>query len=246
MDTNLLQYDPLEDDKSLVGYLDHMGSDGAIVEDARVSYQNDAFYYGEVPADVSVLLEMRPQIPFDAERDTKLLRFLLKNSHTSPLEHSYIKFHVACPLFVKYQWTRHRTWSYWNLNEVSRRYTSEEIEVYIPKVLRGQAAKNRQASEGTITDPRALASYKHAVRSAVERYDLLIQDGVARELARAVLPEALYTRFHATANLHNILHYHKLRDDPHAQLEIRKYAECIGHIVQALFPYTWMAYKEVA
>lgn len=219
--------DPLQDGKSLVELVQHMGSDEMIVRAARVSFAND-------------------KRPFEPESDAKLIRYLINNQHSSPLEHCYVTFHISCPLFVKYQWTRHRTWPYWNLNEVSRRYTSEDIEVWIPKELRGQAVKNRQASEGVANNQaRLLSAYREGVQDAVYIYNYLIDQGVAREQARAVLPEALYTRFYATANLHNIFHYHKLRDDEHAQPEIREYARCIGHITEELFPLAWLAYKEM-
>ena len=106
-----------------VGLIDHLGTESTIVNAARVSF-------GKLKADMD-------------ERDVKLLEYLIDNRHTSPLEHIVFTFSIHCPLFVRGQWHRHRTWSY---NEISRRYTEIDMEFYTPEVLRRQAESNRQAS----------------------------------------------------------------------------------------------------
>ncbi len=216
-----MQYDPLGDGLSDLSLIDHMGDDSSIVRAARVSYSGD------------------DRTGVDLEGDAKLLRYLLRHGHTSPLEHTAVTFHVKCPLFVRSQWHRHRIASY---NEVSRRYTSEEIEFYYPTELRMQDVKNRQGSVGTWIGEEDYHWYmRDCVKNCLELYEKMLADGIAREQARMFLPQNLYTRFYYTANLHSILHFYRLRADEHAQWEIRQYAQAIGDIMGQLFPVTWSA-----
>lgn len=215
-----MSYDPLNDGLSRLELVDSMGCDDSIVRAARVSYSGD------------------DTTGKDPERDRKLLRYLLDNGHTSPLEHTAVTFHVKCPLFVRSQWHRHRMASY---NEVSRRYTSEEIEFYFPPLLRAQDTKNKQGSLESIKNLELTSLLHDQTKMAYDAYQMLIDAGVGREQARMVLPQNLYTRFYYTANLHSILHFYRLRADEHAQWEIRVYAEAIGEIMSNLFPVTWTA-----
>lgn len=224
-----MQYDPLNDGKSLVEYVRHMGNDKDIVDSARVSFANDGRDWDEI-------------------EDTKLINFLIRNRHSSPLEHSYVKFHVKCPIYVSNQWRRHRTWPYFAINEVSRRYTDENIEIYIPHQLRQQSTTNRQASEGELSEVSNRSLLREISRKAnkdIELYSKLISNGVAREQARMVLPQNLYTRFYVTSNLHNLFHFLTLRQEQHAQEEIREYAKAIGEITRGLFPVAFEAYERV-
>lgn len=218
--------DPLADGISDLSVVQSMGSDLIVANAARVSYGKD-----------------RPV--WDAEKDPKLIRFLLKNKHTSPFEHCMATFHVACPLFVRSQWHRHRTWAY---NEISRRYTSEDIQFYVPKVWRAQDIKNKQSSLiGVIPEriQKEALAHETVVRShAIEAYNAMIGDGVSREQARMILPQNLYTRFYATASLHNIMHFCTLRSDQHAQWEIRVFSDAISKEMMRLFPVSWGAYEE--
>ena len=116
-----------------VGLLDHMGSEVSVVNAARVSFG-----------------KQRESMD---DRDVKLVEYLVKHQHTSPLEHVLFTFSVHCPLFVRSQWHRHRTWSY---NEISRRYTEVDLEFYVPVSVRAQAADNRQASVESTTVDQAL------------------------------------------------------------------------------------------
>ncbi len=213
-------YDPLGDGISRLEYIDHMGSDDSILRAARVSYYNDNEIYAP-------------------ERDEKLLHYLIDHNHTSPLEHTAVTFMVKCPLFIRSQWQRHRMASY---NEVSRRYTSEEIDFYIPPTLRVQDTKNRQASIGEyIGDVDFSGLIKEYDNTCYRLYQAMLDQNVARELARMVLPQNLYTRFYYTANLHSILHFYRLRADEHAQPEIQVYAKAISSIMSELYPITWKA-----
>ena len=196
-----------------VGLLDHMGSEATIVNAARVSFG-----------------KMRETM--DA-RDAKLLDYLISHRHTSPLEHLVFTFSVHCPLFVRSQWHRHRTWSF---NEISRRYTEEALTFYVPEQVRAQAADNRQAS---IPSPalnqaqcRKLISTHN--RAGLRLYEKLLALGVCREQARGVLPQNLMTTFWATVDLANLIHFLDLRDSEHAQAEIREYAVAIKQLARPL------------
>jgi thymidylate synthase (FAD) len=198
-----------------IGVLDSMGSEVSIVNAARVS-----------------LGRCRKAM---ADQDVKLLKYLLDHRHTSPFEHVVFTFSVHCPLFVRSQWQRHRTWSY---NEISRRYTEVDLEFYVPPVVREQAASNRQASIDPVhvdqTAARQLIDGQN--RAAVDAYKRLLEMGVCREQARGVLPQNLLTTFWATVNLHNLIHFLELRDDAGAQWEIRQYAVAIKALIQPQFP----------
>jgi thymidylate synthase (FAD) len=200
-----------------IGLLDHMGTETTAVNAARVSF-------GKIRGEMN-------------ERDVQLLEYLVSNRHTSPLEHIVFTFSVHCPLFIRSQWHRHRTWSY---NEISRRYTEEEIECYVPDKVRAQSADNRQASfESDKLDQAACTGLiTEQNRTAVALYEKLLAMGVCREQARGVLPQNLMTTFWATVDLHNLLHFLELRDSAHAQVEIAEYARAIKKLILPLVPNT--------
>lgn len=198
-----------------VGLLDHMGSEATIVNAARVSFG-------------------KRKETMD-EHDVKLLRYLIKNRHTTPLEHVVFTFIVHCPLFVRSQWHRHRTWSF---NEISRRYTQEDIEFFVPSVLRGQADNDRQASveSDEIAQEYCLEAIKKQHKVAFAIYEQLLADGVCREQARGVLPQNMMTTFWGSVDLNNLIKFLELRDDEHAQAEIREYAVAIKKLVKPFLP----------
>lgn len=198
-----------------VGLLDHMGAEIDIVNAARVSF--------------GVFRDSME------DRDKKLLKYLIDNKHTSPLEHVVLKFSIHCPLFIRSQWHRHRTWSF---NEISRRYTEDGVTFYVPEKLREQSANNRQASiESDTLDQEGCLNYIRAVhREALFAYNKLLQHGVCREQARGVLPQNMMTTFIGTVDLHNLIHFLALRDSAHAQAEIVEYAQAIKQLVRPLFP----------
>lgn len=173
------------------------------------------------------------------DKDLKLLAYLAKERHTSPFEHCSITLRVKVPLFVARQWMRHRTQSY---NEISRRYTSVDVDFFVPAKLRKQHKSNRQASEGVIEDENLLAEYQYSIQRAMRSYETLIAEGVCREQARAVLPQAMYTEFYATANLLNWLKFIELRDHEGAQQEIVEAAQGVRSILSTLYPHTTKAW----
>ena len=162
------------DGQGWVGLIDKMGTESSIVNAARVSF-------GKIKDNMD-------------EKDIVLLEYLIENRHTSPLEHLTFTFSVYCPLFVRGQWHRHRTWSY---NEISRRYTEVDIDFFTPKKLRQQAKVNRQASvdNPTFEDEKLIPSIAHHNKKSLELYEDLLKQGVCREQARGVLPQNMMVTF---------------------------------------------------
>jgi len=218
-----------DDNIGSVEYVQHMGDDLTIVNAARVSFGKQK----EV---------------IDA-KDKKLIKYLIQNRHTSTLEHNIVTFRFKVPLFVRGQHHRHRTWSY---NEISRRYTAENLEFFEPLTFRTQHKSNRQASNDEeqinpfIGDVKpSLVPAKgitacNAVRqhhaNSLKLYHDLLTAGVCREQARGVLPQNLYTEYYGTCNLNNLVKFLDLRLDSHAQWEIRKVAEACRDIAKELWP----------
>jgi thymidylate synthase (FAD) len=186
-----------------------MGSDLSVVSAARVSFNE------YLEPDFIYVLD---------ERDEKLIKFLAKHQHTSPFEHVTATFRLTVPMFIARQIMRHRTFSY---NEISRRYTSADIKLWYCDSWRGQSDKNLQCSSGQLTDHISTEIYKETVSKALIAYNALLDRGIAREQARAVLPQCTYTSFYMTGNLHNWMHFLKLRLDAHAQPEVQVVAEAI-------------------
>lgn len=226
----------LYDDK--VGYvelLNTMGTDKCIVDSARVSFNKDNYADNTITA-----------------KDSKLIKYLADHKHTSPFEHCTMTFRIKAPLFVARQHMRHRTWSY---NEVSRRYTSEGLEFYLPEEFRKQHEKNRQASTEEYINPvvsrihgthleyvtTAADLMKGHVRKSVKLYNDLLKAGVCREQARMALPQSMYTEYWCTANLLNIIKFLKLRLPEESQWEIRRLAEEMASLVKDMFPEAYKA-----
>jgi len=200
-----------------VKYIQHMGSDVMVVNSARTSFNNDLLDKTEL-----------------TEKDKKLLAYLAKHKHYTPFESCLLTVMVECPIAIRSQIMRHRTASY---NEVSRRYTSENIEFYQPNTLRQQDPKSKQSSYGVHKDSvPLLEEYTLHVTKAKVLYDKLIEAGVAKEQARFILPQCTYTRFYMTMNLRNWVHLLSLRLDSHAQEEVRFIALQIKEIMIPLFP----------
>jgi thymidylate synthase (FAD) len=208
-------------DHGFVRYVDHMGSDQRIVEAARVSYRSPS--KGE-------------------DADKKLLQYLYKNKHTSPFEMAKVTLNIKLPIFVMRQYVRHRMQ---NLNEVSARYTELPNEFYVPIKWRAQDPKNRQGSVAASELPHEAlsADLKDYCGKVYEMYQAMLALGVAREMARMVLPVNIYTEIYSCWDLKNLLHFITLREDSHAQAEIQEYGRAIKHICTSLFPWTMEAYE---
>jgi len=235
-------------DHGFVRVIDYMGDDGAVVQAARVSYGRGTRKVSE---------------------DAGLIRYLLRHRHTTPFEMCEIKLHVKLPIFVARQWIRHRTA---NVNEYSARYSVLDREFYLPspEALAAQATTNRQG-RGTALPPdqaqAVLDLLRRDAETAYHHYERLLAEpdaseasppapppegadaeapgfGLARELARINLPLNFYTQWYWKTDLHNLLHFLALRADPHAQAEIRAYAEAILSLVERWVPVTYQAFRD--
>jgi thymidylate synthase (FAD) len=224
-------------DHGFVRVIDYMGDDAAVVQAARVSYGRGTRRVSE---------------------DQGLLNYLMRHRHTTPFEMCEIKYHIKLPIFVARQWIRHRTA---NVNEYSARYSILDNEFYIPSPehLAAQATANRQGRGEVLEGPeaqRVLDLLREDAERAYAGYtELLNEDasgqaidpqrsGLARELARINLTLGFYTQWYWKIDLHNLMHFLSLRADPHAQYEIRAYAEVILDTVKRWVPMIYAAFLE--
>jgi|TARA_S200000501_G_scaffold194076_1_gene182885 thymidylate synthase (FAD) len=212
-------------DKGFVRLVDSMGGDDAIVQSARVSY-------GKGTSKLS--------------QDRGLIRYLMRHRHTTPFEMVEFKFHCKMPIFVARQWVRHRTA---NINEYSLRYSEARDEFYFPDPnhIEFQSAVNKQGRMGEVDKKlkqKVQAYFKEISDRSFEIYSELNEAGVARELARAILPVNLYTEWYWKNDLHNLLHFIGLRSDGHAQYEIRVFSDAMASYVKKVAPFAWEAYQD--
>ncbi len=215
-------------DKGYVNLINSMGGDESVVAAARVS--NDVDYTVASKGE---------------EADFKLIQYLIKHRHGTPFEHATFQFSVQAPLFVRSEWHRHRMASY---NEVSGRYVKYEPEFYIPNKFRIQSKNNKQGSEfpsEPLLDWNKFASNEvaNAVSVAYEFYESLLERGVAKEMARMVLPSNLYTRFYVTINARSLMNFLSLRAAEDAQWEIRQYANAMVDMFEEKMPLTAKAWR---
>ena len=213
-------------DDGFVRVVDYMGNDDSIVQAARVSYGAGTK---------------------KAHEDRGLIRYLMRHHHTTPFEMCEVKLHVRAPMDCWRQWIRHRTA---NVNEYSTRYSVaiDAMQRTEPGSWRLQSSSTRQGSEGFIStkDGEQLSARELELHRLVRaEYEARLSAGVSREQARKDLPLSTYTEAYWKIDLHNLLHFLKLRMDDHAQWEIRQYARTIGYEIVALWcPIAWEAFLE--
>lgn len=203
-----------------------MGDDSSIVQAARVSYGKGTKSVNE---------------------DRGLIRYLMRHRHTTPFEMVEFKFHIKLPIFIARQWIRHRTA---NVNEYSGRYSEMKDDFYLPEPeqIRHQSTMNKQGRsdenlpESQVNDIRDILQKNQT--EAFSDYKKMLDLGLAREIARISLPVANYTEWYWKIDLHNLLHFLKLRLDSHAQYEIRVYSQIIADIVKIVTPYAWEAFED--
>jgi thymidylate synthase (FAD) len=176
--------------------------------------------------------------------DEGLIRFLMRDRHGSPFEHNAFRFHVRCPIFVAREWFRHRIGSF---NEFSMRYAKATDDFYVPEAadVRSQVGKPGAYSFGPVSDElaeRAREELQAVYEQAFEAYERLVEAGVARELARAVMPVGAYTQFYWTVNARALMNFVSLRNSEFAQLEIRRYAEAVEAFFGEQMPVTHAAF----
>ena len=219
-------------DHGFVRVIDYMGDDNAIVQMARTSYG----------AGTTAISD-----------DRGLIRYLMRHAHTSPMEGCEIKLHLKMPVFVARQWIRHRMAS---LNEISGRYSVMKDEFYVPERdrLGRQSKTNKQGTGDGYGIDQQTSILKLLIDNAIGSFDLYENlcdedTDLARELARINLPLSTYTEFYWKIDLHNLLHFLKLRCDSHAQYEIRVYADVIATLISQWVPHAheaWVDYKRDA
>ena len=200
-------------DKGYVKLLNHMGTDDDIANSARVSTQSNG------------------------KDNNRLIRYLIRKGHMQPIEFGVMKFEVKLPIFVERQWVRHRTAT---MCELSGRYTESDCEVYIPELDNVRGSYEFENDEGNVE--LFYMSNENAYSNSIVSYQDSLSIGVDRELARINLPLGLYTLKHWQIDLRNLLHFLNLRNNPHAQLEIKEYADAIEYIVADKFPLVYSAY----
>ena len=212
-------------DHGFVALVDYMGSDEAVEQAARVSYG----------AGTRKVSETRG-----------LIRYLRRHRHTTPSEMVEFKFHCAMPMFVARQWIRHRTAS---VNELSARYSLMPLLFYTPKAeqFELQSKSNKQGREGGAPPEvhrEAVERWERLRRDASETYRWMLEEDVARELARIDLPVSMYTQWYWKVDLHNLLHFLSLRVDPRAQWEIQEFGRAIAGMVKRVAPLSYEAWVD--
>jgi thymidylate synthase (FAD) len=235
-----------------VTYIDHMGSDLSVVNAARVSFgkKSEWDFECDCVTDWSCMMAGgcdcgEPQNARQlSKRDTKLIKYLAREKHYSPFNHTYVTFHVKAPLFVARQLVKHE---YMPWNEISRRYVDEEPEFYVPDVWRGRSADKKQGSEGVV---EVMDAYFHAdelgntiSEVTLDLYHNLLAEGVAPEQARMVLPQSMMTEWYWSGTMKAVHKMCSLRCKPDTQYESRLVAEAIDDKMAKLFPVSWEALR---
>ena len=219
-------------DKGFVRMIECMGSDLTVVNSARVSFHKESEWEhpdSHVPANIL------------SEKDKKLIKYLAQHKHWTPFAHPQIMLHIKAPISIRTQLFKHKVG--FVENEISRRYVTEEPEIYIPKWRSKPTNGAKQGSEDFITSEdtvvAAEAMYFGVASDALKTYNWLLEAGVAPEQARFALPQGTYTEWYWTGSLAAYARVYKQRIDPHAQWEVREYASAIGHLIQPCFPVSW-------
>ena len=224
-------------DHGFIRVIDYMGDDSAIVQAARVSYGKGTK---------------------QTNQDRGLIQYLMRHRHTTPFEMCEIKFHIKLPIFIARQWIRHRTAS---VNEYSARYSIMGNEFYIPtpENMAMQSKSNKQGRDNILTpqeSEKILRLLQEDAQQCYSHYEEMLNEDIngnilrednpalARELARMNLTLNFYTEWYWKINLHNLFHFLSLRADPHAQYEIRVYAEAMLDVVKEWVPFAYEAFME--
>ena len=209
-----------------VELLDHMGSDIAVVQAARVSFAKDA------------------DSAFDGAKDGKLINYLAKHDHWTPFAHTALKFRVAAPVPIRTQCFKHKIGMV--ENEESRRYISTTPEIFIPEFFRSKPEGSiKQGSGGQHQDNDLLLSeYKRCAQNSVDLYESMLKRGVCPEQARFILPQGAIVNWIWTGNLVSFANFYNKRTDTNAQREVQVVAELVGKEIGQIFPISWKALTE--
>ena len=209
-----------------VTLIDHMGNDLSVVNAARVSFGKS-----------SSMDEDNMGVWHLKQGDTKLIKYLAKHKHISPFGHCFVSWHIKAPIFVARQLVKHK---FLRWNEISRRYVDDEPEFYVPDVWRGKSADKKQGSEGVVEDYNTTAlPIWHT--DALNYYSMLLDSGVAPEMARMVLPQSTMTEWYWSGSTDAFASMCRLRCASDTQYESRIVADQISGVMRDLFPVSWDA-----
>jgi thymidylate synthase (FAD) len=222
-------------DHGFVDLVDYMGDDLTVVNAARVSFNKESDW----DSDPNWTGYREHKL---SEKDQKLISYLAKHKHWTPFAHPQITLRIKAPIFIRTQLFKHKVG--FVENEVSRRYVSDTPEIYCPQWRSKPTNGAKQGSEDFVS-AELVNSYNNdwekIAKPALEVYHKLIAEGVAPEQARSVLPQGTYTEWWWTGSLSAYARVYAQRIDPHAQWEVRQYAQAIYDIIQPLFPHSWKA-----
>lgn len=211
--------------KKNVELIDKFGSDQTVVNCARVSFNKSINEMGE--------------------KDSRLIKYLLKHKHTSPFRHCFLQWRITAPIFILRQWQKHQIGCSWN--EMSRRYVDTPPDVYKFEKWHSRPDKSLKQGAGEILNDQVSANeiYNEIIKASLKSYQDLLDLNVAPEQARAVLPQSMLTSCIWTASLQSALHFVSLRAASNAQSEIRQYSDLIANDIESFFPVTYKAYREL-
>jgi thymidylate synthase (FAD) len=218
-------------------YIDHMGSDLSVVNAARVSFGKKSEWDDivEQAGDDGPYYQLMKL----NDKDTKLVHYLAKHKHMSPFGHAFASFHVKAPIFVARQLVKHK---FLRWNEISRRYVDDEPEFYVPEVWRGRSKDKKQGSDGVVELNEAISGmYRWHTEGQLDLYKEFLEQGVAPEQARVVLPQSTMTEWYWSGSLDAFADMCRLRCKEDTQYETRLVADQISVIMKAGFPVSWDA-----
>lgn len=220
-------------------YIDHMGSDLDVVNAARVSFHKESEYVPAFVSDDGKNTFVVPDVL--SEADQKLIAYLARHKHWSPFAHCFAKFRIKAPIFVARQLVKHQIGFAWN--EVSRRYVDDTPEFFSPDQWRSRPDASIKQGSGSVCDEdtSGFCSSVHSqlIDRAISTYETLLEEGVAPEQARMVLPQSMYTEWIWSGSLMAWARMCQLRLDPHAQAETAVIADQVGQKMSELFPVSW-------
>ena len=218
-----------------VTYKGSMGNDLTVVNAARVSFGKESEWDYEESDAYSFKQHMKA-------RDKKLIQYLAEHKHISPFGHCFASFHIKAPVFVARQLVKHK---FLRWNEISRRYVDNEPEFYVPRSWRGRSEDKKQGSDGVVsTSQSIMASSSKANMWSLRYYQTLLNQGVAPEQARMVLPQSMMTEWYWSGSLDAFADMCKLRCAPDTQAETAEVAWEIDRTMVKLFPVSWEALRE--
>jgi thymidylate synthase (FAD) len=237
----------LKNENCNVELIDHMGTDLTVVNAARVSFSNESGWVTDTEAIERFVGQKPPASEFRmlSDKDKRLVQYLANHNHWTPFAHAAITLRISAPIAIRTQFFKHKVG--FTENEISRRYVKDAPRCYHPIWREAPDASMKQGSNGFLEYDRESdamcidGEYHFAITECKRVYENLIKQGVAPEQARMVLPQSTITEWYWTGSLAAYARFYKQRSDPHAQWEIREYAEAIYNIIQPLFPVSWVA-----